>query len=117
MYKRTLIYLLIQEIIIFAILLFGTGISLLHYINFSFYVSLVAFLIGLIVYVMRTGFLDRVHYGFRKMSRKIRGDEENEFSDMMLSELVGIPYLDIILSSIIVFLSSIVSLFFLLRVI
>ncbi|EUJ20950.1 DUF3899 domain-containing protein [Listeria aquatica] len=110
MLKRTFIYLLIQELIIFAILLFGTGISLLHYINISFYVSFIAFLIGLLVYIMRSGFLDRVHYGFRKVARKIRGDEENEFSDMMLSELVGLPYADMILSSIIVFLSSMLSL-------
>lgn len=59
---------------------------------------------------MRSGFLDRVHYGFRKVARKIRGDEENEFSDMMLSELVELPYADMILSSIIVFLSSMLSL-------
>ncbi|WP_088809314.1 MULTISPECIES: DUF3899 domain-containing protein [Listeria] len=106
MLKRLIIYTVIQEVLILIIMLFQQHFTLLQYIDLSFYVGFSVFIIGLIVYIMRSGFLDRVHDGFRKVSRKFKGEEDNEFSDMMLSELVGIPYLDILISSLIVLASS-----------
>ncbi|AHI56710.1 DUF3899 domain-containing protein [Listeria ivanovii] len=112
MFLRIMIYTLIQEVIIFGILLFGkNGVSLTNYIDISFLVSLITLLIGLFVYIMRSGFLDRVHNGFRNISRKIKREEESEFSDMMLSELVGLQYAGILISALLVMLSSILSLF------
>ncbi|EAK8430645.1 DUF3899 domain-containing protein, partial [Listeria monocytogenes] len=61
--------------------------------------------------IMRSGFLDRVHNGFRSISRKIKREEENEFSDMPLSELVGLRYAGILFSSLLVMLSSILCMF------
>ncbi|MBC1417598.1 DUF3899 domain-containing protein [Listeria fleischmannii] len=110
MFKRLLIYCMIQEIFIVLIMLLQQPFSLFQYINLSFYIGFFTFIIGLLVYIMRSGFLDRVHDGFRKVSRKFKGEEDNEFSDMPLSELVGIPYLDIIFSSLIILASSLVAL-------
>ncbi|MBC1422118.1 DUF3899 domain-containing protein [Listeria seeligeri] len=112
MFLRISIYTLIQEAIIFGILLFGkTGVSLSGYIDISFLVALITLLVGLFVYIMRSGFLDRVHNGFRNISRKIKREEENEFSDMLLSELVGLPYAGILISALLVMLTSILCLF------
>ncbi|EAC6253974.1 DUF3899 domain-containing protein [Listeria monocytogenes] len=97
---------------IFGILLFGKNqsVSLSNYVDISFMVALIALLIGLFVYIMRSGFLDRIHNGFRSISRKIKR-EENEFSDMPLSELVGLRYAGILFSSLLVMLSSILCMF------
>ncbi|MBC1430648.1 DUF3899 domain-containing protein [Listeria seeligeri] len=112
MFLRISIYTLIQEAIIFGILLFGkTGVSLSGYIDISFLVALITLLVGLFVYIMRSGFLDRVHNGFRNISRKIKREEENEFSNMLLSELVGLPYAGILISALLVMLTSILCLF------
>ncbi|MBC1442431.1 DUF3899 domain-containing protein [Listeria seeligeri] len=112
MFLRISIYTLIQEAIIFGILLFGkTGVSLSGYIDISFLVALITLLVGLFVYIMRSGFLDRVHNGFRNISRKIKREEENEFSDMLLSELVGLQYAGLLISALLVMLSSILCLF------
>ncbi|EGP4509417.1 DUF3899 domain-containing protein [Listeria monocytogenes] len=113
MFLRITIYTLIQEAIIFGILLFGknNGVSLSNYVDVSFMVALITLLSGLFVYIMRSGFLDRVHNGFRNISRKIKREEENEFSDMLLSELVGLQYAGILFSSILIMLSSIVCMF------
>ncbi|MBC1375189.1 DUF3899 domain-containing protein [Listeria sp. FSL L7-0091] len=112
MFLRITIYTLIQEGIVFGILLFGkNGVSLSGYIDVSFLVSLITLLIGLLVYIMRSGFLDRVHNGFRNISRKIKREEESEFSDMLLSELVGLQYAGILISALLVMLSSILCMF------
>ncbi|MBC1385335.1 DUF3899 domain-containing protein [Listeria innocua] len=112
MFLRITIYTLIQEAIVFGILLFGKkGVSLSGYIDVAFLVSLITLLIGLLVYIMRSGFLDRVHNGFRSISRKIKHEEENEFSDMLLSELVGLKYAGILISALLVMLSSILCMF------
>ncbi|EAC7884261.1 DUF3899 domain-containing protein [Listeria monocytogenes] len=113
MFLRITIYTLIQEAIIFGILLFGknNGVGLSNYVDVSFMVALITLLSGLFVYIMRSGFLDRVHNGFRNISRKIKREEENEFSDMLLSELVGLQYAGILFSSLLVILSSILCMF------
>ncbi|MDT0018112.1 DUF3899 domain-containing protein [Listeria swaminathanii] len=113
MFLRITIYTLIQEAIIFGILLFGKNqhVSLSNYVDISFLVALITLLIGLLVYIMRSGFLDRVHNGFRNISRKIKREEESEFSDMLLSELVGLQYAGILISSLLVMLSSILGIF------
>ncbi|MBF2674974.1 DUF3899 domain-containing protein [Listeria marthii] len=113
MFLRITIYILIQEAIIFGILLFGKNqhVSLSNYVDISFLVALITLLIGLFVYIMRSGFLDRVHNGFRNISRKIKREEESEFSDMLLSELVGLQYAGILISSLLVMLSSILCMF------
>ncbi|MBC1343464.1 DUF3899 domain-containing protein [Listeria welshimeri] len=112
MFIRITIYTLIQEAIIFGILLFGkTGLNLRGYIDISFLVSLITLLVGLLVYIMRSGFLDRVHDGFRNLSRKIKREEETEFSDMLLSELVGLQYAGILISALLVMLSSVLFIF------
>ncbi|MDT0091429.1 DUF3899 domain-containing protein [Listeria marthii] len=113
MFLRITIYTLIQEAIIFCILLFGKNqhVSLSNYVDVSFLVALITLLIGLFVYIMRSGFLDRVHNGFRNLSRKIKREEESEFSDMLLSELVGLQYAGILISSLLVMLSSILCIF------
>nr|WP_163655647.1 DUF3899 domain-containing protein [Listeria sp. PSOL-1] len=87
-------------------------VSLLHYINLSFLIAFIVFLFGLLIYVMRSGFLDRVHDGFRKVTRKIRNEEENEFSEMMLSDLVDLSYLDFLFSALLILSSSMIGLIF-----
>lgn len=111
MFKRLLIYCMIQEIFIVLMMLLQQPFSLFQYINLSFYIGFFYFLLLVSWFILCVlVFLDRVHDGFRKVSRKFKGEEDNEFSDTPLSELVGIPYLDIIFSSLIILASSLVAL-------
>ncbi|WP_420843742.1 DUF3899 domain-containing protein [Listeria costaricensis] len=86
-------------------------VSLFHYINISFGVSFFFFLVGLIIYVMKSGFLDRTHDSFRKILRR-KDEEETDFSDMMLSELVGIGYHAILFSALVVLATCLIALLF-----
>lgn len=81
MFLRITIYTLIQEAIIFGILLFGKNqsVSLSNYVDISFMVALIALLIGLFVYIMRSGFLDRVHNGFEVFLAKLNEKKKMSF--------------------------------------
>ncbi|WP_239256128.1 DUF3899 domain-containing protein [Listeria ilorinensis] len=85
--------------------------SLFHYINISFGISFFFFLAGLLIYIMKSGFLDRTHDSFRKFLRR-KDEEETEFSDMMLSELVGIGYQAILFSALFVLATCLIALLF-----
>lgn len=76
-----------------------------------FMVVFIVFLIGLFVYIMRSGFLDCVYNGFWSIFCKIKWEEENEFLDMFLFELVGFWYVGILFSFLFVMLFSILCMF------
>ncbi|MBC1474798.1 DUF3899 domain-containing protein [Listeria grandensis] len=113
MLKRVTIFAVIQEILIFFIMLtFYWQVSLLYYINISFIVAAVVFLTGLILYVMRSGFFDLVHSGMRKSLRRTKREDENEFANVPLSELMNVGYVSLLLSSLVVLATSFIALAF-----
>lgn len=111
MVKRILLYTGIQEIIIFLLIIWKeTALSFRAYSNIAFLVGFALFLITLLVYIMQTGFFDRVHHGFRGMLRKVRGeDEDDRYASMMLSELVSLRFANLMISAAIVTLSSFIT--------
>ncbi|MBC6316681.1 DUF3899 domain-containing protein [Listeria grandensis] len=113
MLKRVTIFAVIQEILIFFIMLtFYWQVSLLYYINVSFIVSAVVFLIGLLLYVMQSGFFDLIHSGMRKALRRMKREDENEFANVPLSELMNVGYVSLLLSSLVVLATSFIALAF-----
>ncbi|MBC1499298.1 DUF3899 domain-containing protein [Listeria weihenstephanensis] len=113
MLKRVTIFAVIQEILIFFIMLtFYWQVSLLYYINVSFIVAAIVFLVGLILYIMQSGFFDLIHTGMRKVTRRMRREEENEFADVPLSKLVNVGYLSLLYSSLVVLATSFIALGF-----
>ncbi|KGL37314.1 DUF3899 domain-containing protein [Listeria sp. SHR_NRA_18] len=111
MLKRVIIFAVIQEILIFFLMLsFYWNISLLYYINVSFIVAAIVFVVGLILYVMQSGFFDLIHTGMRKITRRMRREEESEFADVPLSELMNVGYVSLLLSSLAVLATSFIAL-------
>lgn len=81
MFLRITIYTLIQEAIIFGILLFGKNqsVSLSNYVDISFMVALIALLIGLFVYIMRSGFLTAFIMVFEVFLAKLNEKKKMSF--------------------------------------
>ena len=72
-------------------LLLHKEISLLHFINISFYFCYTYISIGLLIYVVNNGFFDGISYSFRKIFRRNNNEDEAE-EIVPLSEMVTIPH-------------------------
>lgn len=112
--KRILLYTGIQELIIFIIMILKNKLfSLKAYTDIAFIIGFSLFLIALLIYVMQTGFFDRMHYSFRTLLKKIRGeDSDDRYASMALSELVSIRFANLMVSSAIVTFSSFIGALF-----
>lgn len=81
-------------------LLFYGEITLLHYINISFYISGILLFISLFLLVAEGGFFDGITQGFRRtFQSKGRDLEKEEVEEMRLfSELLSIEYMPFLLA-------------------
>ncbi|MBT2678215.1 DUF3899 domain-containing protein [Bacillus sp. ISL-35] len=79
-----------QLIILILSLLYHRSLTLLSYIDISFYIASALLFTSLIVYSVNSGFFDTMSYSFRTVfSKKEDGEKKKSFEDMTpLSELV-----------------------------
>ncbi|MGM9927272.1 MAG: DUF3899 domain-containing protein [Bacillus sp. (in: firmicutes)] len=66
-------------------------VSLLHFINISFYFSSSYIFLGLLLFVTNKGFFDGISYSFRKMF-KSNHPEEDKNDIVPLSELISLSH-------------------------
>jgi Domain of unknown function (DUF3899) len=87
--KRLLILAIFQLVILAVSFIFYHEISLLSYINISFYFSAVLLLSGLLIHTIHSGFFDVVSRSFNLIFS--RSEEKRKFHEIpALSELVSI---------------------------
>lgn len=92
-------------------LLVHQEISLLHFLNISFYFCYTYISIGLLLYIVNNGFFDGISYSFRKMFR--RNNKEAETEEIVpLSEMVTIPHSLLLKSGVILVFIMCISLVF-----
>ncbi|MED3563404.1 DUF3899 domain-containing protein [Bacillus xiapuensis] len=89
-FRKNLIISAVFQLLIFSLsLIIYQGISLLSYINISFYISFVLLLLSLVIYTIKTGFFDTIAKSFNFAAT--RGKEKRTFSEIpSLSEMVTI---------------------------
>ncbi|MED1472081.1 DUF3899 domain-containing protein [Bacillus salipaludis] len=89
-FKNTLIISVgFQLLIIFLSLIFYQKISLLSYINISFYISFALLLFSLLLFTVKTGFFDAIAKSFNFTAT--RGKEKRSLAEIpSLSEMVTI---------------------------
>ncbi|MEH6942091.1 DUF3899 domain-containing protein [Bacillus sp. JJ722] len=114
--KNNLLIIIIIATICFSILLsfiVYEQISLLHFINISFYFSSAYIGLGLLILIVDRGFFDGISYSFRKMflkSHPQHADEEHEL--VPLSQLINVPYSQLLTSGLALLVIMLVGLFF-----
>jgi len=91
--KNKLFSLTIGTLILTLILslLLYQEISLLHFINISFYFCYAYISIGLLLFIVNNGFFDGISYSFRKVFRRNNKEDETE-KIVPLSEMMTIPH-------------------------
>ena len=92
-------------------LLFYQEISLLHFINISFYFCYAYISIGLLLFIVNNGFFDGISYSFRKVFRRNNKEDENE-EIVPLSEMMTIPHSLLLKSGVILIFVMCISLIF-----
>ena len=92
-------------------LLFYQEISLLHFINISFYFCYAYISIGLLLYIVNNGFFDGISYSFRKIFRRNHMEDEKE-EIVPLSEMVTVPHSLLLKSGVILIFVMCISLIF-----
>lgn len=90
MKKKALIFLILQIIIVAWMLLSDKSISLVSYINMSFFVGGTLIFIGLLVYIVSNGFFDIFTMSMRKVFTLKRNMEDVE-SMRAPSQLLDFP--------------------------
>ncbi|MEK3989255.1 MULTISPECIES: DUF3899 domain-containing protein [Robertmurraya] len=90
--KLNLALLLCSQIIIFILMFFSNSISVLNYINKSFYISSLLLFISLAIFTVNTGFFDVVTKSFRLIFAG--KDVTRETVDEMrpLSQIITVKY-------------------------
>ncbi len=90
--KLNLAFLLCSQLIIFILMFFSNSISLLSYINKSFYITSLLLFISLAIFTVNTGFFDVVTKSFRLIFAG--KDVTRETVDEMrpLSQIITINY-------------------------
>ena len=115
MNKRLMMYsyfLLIVQVAIFLLSLFVyREISLLHYINISFYISFLFILFSLLIYTINTGFFDLMAHSFQKVFARNHVSNEQKEEIKPLSQLITTNYSPLSIAGIIQLLLTLVSLF------
>ena len=92
-FKRNKLFSLTTATLLLTIilsLLFYREISLLHFINISFYFCYAYISIGILLFIVNKGFFDGISYSFRRLLRRNNKEEESEITP--LSEIVAIPH-------------------------
>ncbi|CAM3663305.1 DUF3899 domain-containing protein [Mesobacillus zeae] len=92
---RKIIYLIgASQILTFLFsIVFQREISLLHYINYSFYIASSLLFVSLIVYTVNTGFFDNVSKSFRQIFASREKLDTGPKEEMMpLSEIISFNY-------------------------
>jgi hypothetical protein len=82
-----------SQLLVFGLsLVFYRELSLINYINISFYIASILLFISLIVFTVNSGFFDAISYSFRIVfTSKDNDDRKKSFDEMTpLSELVTI---------------------------
>ncbi|ESU32662.1 hypothetical protein G3A_10280 [Bacillus sp. 17376] len=82
-----------SQVLVFILsLVYQQRITLLSYINFSFYIASALLFSSLIVFTVNSGFFDAISYSFRTVfAGKEEGEKKKSFDEMTpLSELVTI---------------------------
>ena len=79
-----------QVLIFIFSLVYQQSITLLSYINISFYIASILLFTSLIVFTVNSGFFDAISYSFRTVfAGKEEGEKKKSFEEMTpLSELV-----------------------------
>ncbi len=78
-------------------------ITLLYFINISFYFCSAYIMLGLLLMVVDKGFFDGISYSFRKVFKRTNKLESDEDSDITpLSEVVSIPYSPFLYSGLVI---------------
>jgi len=83
-------FIITQLLILILSLVYQQSITLLSYINFSFYIASVLLFTSIIVFTINSGFFDAISYSFRAVfAGKEDGDKKKSFDEMTpLSQLV-----------------------------
>lgn len=90
--KLKLALLLCSQLIIFILMFFSNSISVLSYINNSFYISSLLLLISLAIFTVNTGFFDVVTKSFRLIFAGKDVTRETEDEMRPLSQIITIKY-------------------------
>lgn len=109
MYVMTLlIFILLCSLILYK------KITLISFINLSFYVSSLLILFSLLVFVVQKGFFDGISYGFRKLFKRNNkdpfGSYEQEEEILPLSEMIRISFSPLLISGLILLLLMLIGL-------
>lgn len=112
--KPSIYVLLFSQIAIFVIsLILYRNISLLHYINLSFYLSLLCIMFSLTIFTINTGFFDVTDRSFRRLLFAKRGVSKEHIEQIRpLSEMITFNYLPLLISGILTFTCMLTALFF-----
>ncbi|WP_042455285.1 DUF3899 domain-containing protein [Neobacillus dielmonensis] len=98
--KNFIILTLIQVLILFFSFLFYHNISVLSYINISFYFAFFFLLLSLLIFTIQGGFFDVIGKSFNFAFS--RGHAKRRFDEIpSLSEIVTIPYKPLLLYGIV----------------
>lgn len=90
--KLNLALLLCSQLIIFILMFFTNSISLLNYIDKSFYISSLLLFISLAIFTVNTGFFDVVTKSFRLIFAGKDVTRENVDEMRPLSQIITIKY-------------------------
>ncbi|WLR53836.1 DUF3899 domain-containing protein [Mesobacillus subterraneus] len=79
-----------QFLVFILSLIYQQSITLLSYINFSFYIASVLLFTSLIIFTVHSGFFDAISYSFRSVfASKDEGGKKKSFDEMTpLSKLI-----------------------------
>lgn len=107
--KKIGIFFIIQLVIFITLLLYNNKVTLINYINITFYFASAFLLIAMLVYVIRSGFFDIVSKGFTKAFA--RNNEDIKLAEITpLSKLVTISQKALFLHGLLLFLCMLVAL-------
>jgi hypothetical protein len=103
------IFIIIQIVIFITSLLYNNKVTLINYINITFYFASAFLLSALLIYVTRSGFFDVVTKGFTKAFS--RNNEDIKLAEITpLSKLVSISQKSLFLHGLILFICMFVAL-------
>lgn len=107
--KKIGIFFVIQIVIFITLLLYNNTVTLMSYINITFYFASAFLLCSLLIYVIHSGFFDIVTKGFTKAFS--RNNEDIKLAEITpLSKLVSISQKALFLHGLLLFICMIVAL-------
>jgi hypothetical protein len=114
LFKKTLLWLIPSEFLIFIVSLIKyRSVTLLQYINISFVISGIFFFCAIFLFLASSGFFDITHAGFRKVFKKQRSEDEEQGEELRsLSELMDINFSPLLINGIIMIAIMLIALFF-----